>query len=115
MRCSLLTTRLEQQNGHLTQVEVDEMLGLMGDVAAKIPPHNAMPGGVILLIKLLGGDVLLDVVLLQGLGRALHGVLLHLLGHVRVFDHRLSVGHGYAAKSARSTFVSWTWGIPAAP
>ena len=38
--------------------------------------------------------VLLDVVLLQSLRGALHGVLLHLLGHVRIFDHRLSVRHG---------------------
>lgn len=39
-------------------------------------------------------DVLLDVVLLQCLRSALHGVLLHLLRHVRVFDHCLSVTHG---------------------
>ena len=39
-------------------------------------------------------DVLLDVVLLQCLRSALHSVLLHLLRHVRVFDHCLSVTHG---------------------
>lgn len=31
------------------------MLGLMGHVAAKVPPYDAMPGGIVLLVKLLGG------------------------------------------------------------
>ena len=44
---------LEQQNGHLTQVEVNEMLGLVSHVTAKVPPDDAVPGGVILLVKLL--------------------------------------------------------------
>lgn len=46
---------LEQQNGHLTQVEVNEMLGLMSHVAAKVPPDDAVPGWVIFLVKLLCG------------------------------------------------------------
>lgn len=45
---------LEEQDGHLAQVEVNEMLGLVCDVAAEVPPDDAVPGGVILLVKLLG-------------------------------------------------------------
>lgn len=50
-----LSARLKQQNGHLTQVEVNEMLRLMSHVTAKVPPNDAVPGWVILLVKLLGG------------------------------------------------------------
>lgn len=49
------SARLEQENGNLAQIEVDEMLGLVSYVAAKIPPDNAMPSGVELLVKLLEG------------------------------------------------------------
>lgn len=50
-----LSARLKQQNGHLTQVEVNEMLRLMSHVTAKVPPNDAVPGWVILLVKLLSG------------------------------------------------------------
>lgn len=44
---------LEKQDGHLAQIEVNEMLCLVGDVAAEVPPDDAVPGGVVLLVKLL--------------------------------------------------------------
>ena len=68
----------------------------MGDVGTEVSTHDAMPGWVVLFVKLLldvGGDVLLDVVLLECLGGAVDSVLLHLLGHVRILDHGLPVGH----------------------
>uniref|UniRef100_A0A8C3KMX1 Dynein light chain n=1 Tax=Calidris pygmaea TaxID=425635 RepID=A0A8C3KMX1_9CHAR len=71
-------TRLEKENRDLAEVEVDEVLGLMSHVAAKVPSHDAVPSGVVFLVKLLS-NILLDVVLLQGLSRALHSILLHLL------------------------------------
>uniref|UniRef100_A0A3Q3MIA5 Uncharacterized protein n=1 Tax=Labrus bergylta TaxID=56723 RepID=A0A3Q3MIA5_9LABR len=87
-------------NGYLTQVEVDEVLCLVRHVAAKIPPNNAMPCWVVLLVKLLqkriknySGDILLNVVLLHGLHSTVHCVLLHFIRHVSILDHCLLVRH----------------------
>uniref|UniRef100_A0A669PXT6 Uncharacterized protein n=1 Tax=Phasianus colchicus TaxID=9054 RepID=A0A669PXT6_PHACC len=85
-------TRLEEKNSNLAEVEVDEVFGLMSHIAAKVPSHDAVPTLYLLDVRC---DVLLDVVLLQCLRSALHGVLLHLLRHVGVLDHCLSVTHGY--------------------
>uniref|UniRef100_A0A5F9CQU9 Uncharacterized protein n=1 Tax=Oryctolagus cuniculus TaxID=9986 RepID=A0A5F9CQU9_RABIT len=94
----MLLTRFEQKNGHLAQVEVDEVFGFMCHVTTEVPPHNAVPGrrapAPAHLLDV-GRDVLLDVVFLQRLSGALHRVLLHLFRHVRVLDHRLAVAHGY--------------------
>jgi len=87
---------LETQDGDLSQVEVDEVLGLVRDVAAEVPADDDVPGGVVLFVELFldeGGDVLLDVVLLEGLRGAVYGVLLHVLRHVRILDHRLAFRH----------------------
>lgn len=100
---AVLLTGFEQKNGHLTQVEIDEVLGFMCHVTTEVPPHDAVPGGIVLLVKLLldvGRDVLFYVVLLQRLGSALHRVLLHLFRHVCIFDHRLPVAHGYRGAGA---------------
>uniref|UniRef100_A0A3Q2NT48 Uncharacterized protein n=1 Tax=Fundulus heteroclitus TaxID=8078 RepID=A0A3Q2NT48_FUNHE len=86
-----------KQNGHLAQVEVNKMLCLVSDVAAEVPPDDAVPGWIVLLHAHLldvGSDVLLYVVLLHGLGGTVHGVLLHVLGHVCVLDHSFPVSHG---------------------
>lgn len=99
----MLLTRFEQKNGHLTQVEVDEVFGFMCHITTEVSAHNAVPGRVVLLVKLLldmGRNILLDVVLLQRLGSALHRVLLHLFRHVCIFDHRLPVAHGYRGAEA---------------
>jgi len=87
---------LEEEDGDLAEVEVDEVLGLVGDVGAEVAAHDAVPGGVVLLVELLldeGGDVLLDVELLHGLRGHVDGVLLHVLRHVGVLHHCLAVSH----------------------
>uniref|UniRef100_A0A8C2XFN6 Dynein light chain n=1 Tax=Cyclopterus lumpus TaxID=8103 RepID=A0A8C2XFN6_CYCLU len=94
----LVTTRLEKQDGHLAQVEVNEVLCLVGDVAAEVPPDDAMPGPIHATGRAhlldVGCYVLLYVVLLHGLGGTVHRVLLHVLGHVGVLDHSFPVSHG---------------------
>uniref|UniRef100_A0A4W6D972 Uncharacterized protein n=1 Tax=Lates calcarifer TaxID=8187 RepID=A0A4W6D972_LATCA len=79
-------------NGHLAQVEIDEMLRLVCHVAAKVPPNNAVPCGIVLLVKLLG-DILLNVVLLHSLHGTVHCILLHLIRHVCVLYHCFLVRH----------------------
>merc|ERR1712107_644491 len=76
---------LEEQDSDLTEVEVDEMLGLVGHVGTEVTAHNAVPRGVVLLVELLldeCGNILLNIELLEGLGGNVDSVLLHVLGHV---------------------------------
>lgn len=68
----------------------------MGNIRAKVPSNDAVPGGVVLLVELAldeGGNILLDIVFLHRLGGAVDSVLLHLLGHVGVLDDCFAVGH----------------------
>ena len=81
----------------MTEVEVDEVLGFVGDVGAEVAADDAVPSGVVLLVELLldvGGDVLFDVELFHGLGGDFGGVGLHVFGHVSVLDDGLAIsGH----------------------
>ena len=72
------------------------MLSLVGDIGAEVASYDAVPGGVVLLVEFLldeGGDVLLDVELFECLGADVDSVLLHVFGHVCVFNNCLAVCH----------------------
>lgn len=45
-------TALEQQNCYLTQVEVDEVTGLVCHVGAKVTADDAVPGWIVFLVEL---------------------------------------------------------------
>lgn len=76
----------------MSHVEVDEVFGFVSDIGSEVSTNNTMPGGVVFLVKLfldVGGDILLDVELLQGNISAINGILLHLLVHIGMLDDGL--------------------------
>jgi hypothetical protein len=90
------STGLEEQDGDLSEVEVDEVLRLVRHVAAEVAADDAVPRRVVLLVEFfldVRSDVFLDVVLLERLRRAVDGILLHVLRHIGILDDSLSVGH----------------------
>lgn len=88
--CSgLSSSRLEQKNGNLSQVEVDEMFGLVCHIGSKVSSNNAMPGRTVFLVKFfldVGGNVLFNVVLFEGLHGRADSIFLHFFAHVNIFD-----------------------------
>merc|ERR1740117_450363 len=91
-----LSTRLEEQDSHLAEVEVNEMLRFVRHIGAEVAADDGVPSWVVLLVELLfdeGGDVLLNVVLFKRLRGAIDSILLHVLGHVCVLDDSLTIRH----------------------
>ena len=81
-----------KQYAHLSPVEEHEMFGLMRDVSAKSSANNAMPCRVVHGVEFSLYDlrnVVEDAFLLERRVRTVHGVLLHLLRHVRELHHRI--------------------------
>ncbi len=65
------SARFEEKDGNLSKIEVDEVLGLMGNIGTEVSAHDAMPGWVVLLVEFFldeSSNVLLDIEFLKGLG-----------------------------------------------
>ena len=91
---------------HLPEVEIDEVLRLVGHVRAEVAPHNAVPGRVVLLVELLldvRRDVLLDVVLLESLRRLERGAHARQrpARRARVPVRRVGQGSGFVLRQAK--------------
>lgn len=80
----------------MSQIEIDEMFRLVGDIRAKVTTNDTVPRGVVFLVEFLlneGCDVLFDVVLVQCLDRCVDGIVLHLFRHISILDHCFLFGH----------------------
>uniref|UniRef100_A0ABI7YIE9 Dynein light chain n=1 Tax=Felis catus TaxID=9685 RepID=A0ABI7YIE9_FELCA len=89
---------------YLALIEVDEVLGFMGEVTTKVPPNNVVPGGVEFLLHYfliaiflnMGHNALFYIIFLQCLRSIPHRVLFHLLQHIEQ-------GLAYAYNELRNT------------
>lgn len=72
------------------------MFCFMRDITPEVPANYAVPGRIVFLVKFLFdkcSNVLFDIILLHRLGRTVNRVLLHILGHISIFNHRFPIGH----------------------
>jgi len=86
-------TALEEQNGNLAQVEIDEVTCLVCHIRSKIATNDAMPSRIVFFVEFLfdiSGNVLFDVVFFKCLCRTVHGILLHLLAHISILNNGLA-------------------------
>ena len=80
---------LEGKYSKFVNVEVDEVLCLMGHVGSEVPLNDAMPKRCMTSVQLLldeVGDVLLCVESVHGSLRQLYHFILENIVHVRIFD-----------------------------
>eukprot|EP00828_Plagiopyla_frontata_P004081 TRINITY_DN1139_c0_g2_i2.p2 TRINITY_DN1139_c0_g2~~TRINITY_DN1139_c0_g2_i2.p2 ORF type:complete len:118 (-),score=8.94 TRINITY_DN1139_c0_g2_i2:46-399(-) len=78
------------------------MLGFMGNIRAKIPSNNAMPRGVILLIKFFLNEscnIFFNIEFFKGLVGTVHCIALHVFSHVCIFYYCFSVSHSHVPVS----------------
>merc|ERR1712196_191934 len=72
------------------------MFRLMRNVRSEVSSDNTMPGGTVLLVKLLLDvcrNVFFDIVLLESLRSHINSILLHIFAHVRILDNSLALAH----------------------
>lgn len=81
--------RFEEEDGDLSNVEVDEMADLVGDEGAEVPAHDAVPGGVVVPVEV-GFDGHRHLFLiLQSLHRAANSLILHFGTHVALLNLKI--------------------------
>jgi len=93
-KVEICLSALEEEDGYLPQVKVNEMSCFVRHVTSKVASNDAMPRGVVLFVKLLldkRSNVLFNVVLFERLGSAVDGVLLHLLRHIGILYNSFAI------------------------
>merc|ERR1719300_1240472 len=93
LKTGVFLTSLEEENGFLANVEVDEA-DLVSDVGAELGADDAVPGGAVFFVKgLLDGqsDVLLLLVSTDSLFAQSDGVSFEGVGHVAGLDPALEL------------------------
>ena len=86
----------KKQNSNLAQIKVNEMFCFVGNIRTKISSNDAMPSRIIFLIKFFFDEccnILFNVEFFKGLISTIHGIALHILSHIRIFNNCFSVGH----------------------
>ena len=89
----LKSTGFEQKNRHLTHVEIDEVLCLVGYVWTEVTAHYSVPRGIVFLVELLFDvccNILFNIEFFQGNISAINCVLLHLFIHICMLDNGFS-------------------------
>lgn len=84
----------EEKDGELVDVKVDEAVALVGNVAAEVAAHDAVPGGLVPLVKLLldvHGHVTLQLEAVERRYGHLYRCVGHLVGHVLALYHALGL------------------------
>jgi len=85
---------LEEKDGAVAEIKVDEVLGLMRNEGAEVASDNAVPGRPLALIEGLLDElsnVLLDSIFGHSLLCNVNGFLLHVIRHVCAFDLSLKL------------------------
>lgn len=89
---SAVLDSFEEEKAVLPDVEVDVVVGLVGDIAAEVPADEGVPVPVVLAVQLIlevRGDLLDGVHLVQRVLRDCQNLGLHLRTDVLPLNHRL--------------------------
>jgi len=86
----------KEKDCNLSQIKINEMPRFVGNIWAEVSSNDTMPRRIVFFVKLfldVSCNVLFNVVFFECLSSTVNSILLHFLGHVRIFYYCLSVRH----------------------
>ena len=101
-------TWLEQEDGHLSQIEINKVFCLVSHIGAEVAANYAMPCWIVFFVEFffnVRSNVFFNVVLFKCLGGTVNSVLLHVLGHVSILDYGLAIRHLYKNNNKKKRLV----------